>query len=293
MLGREKKAERARQARHPGEGLGTTKRVRVAGRRWFINLMPIFSVIFLGALIVVPAGLFGWLLVGTDVFKVQSITVVDAREHTMDEARQIVKQGIEDLPLDNNIFLVNTDALEILITTRIPQVRTVHVTRKLPGTIKVIIQEKTPAMLLASNGNYYFVDEQGIVYEEASLDTLPGVVLPIVKNDDREAKVAIGVRAVSDTFVKFIDELEEVLQPKVGAQIGEIHIPSLAAREVLVVLDNNWTLLLDATRGAEQQARVMRQLLIDKIAEEDRDKLEYVDLRIPNRVYYRLINSNQ
>jgi len=173
MLGWKKNKE-TNQARQPGAGLGISRRTRAASKRWISDLMPVLSIIFLGALIVVPVVLFGWLFVGTDVFRVQSITVVDAREHTMDEARQIVEKGIEDLPLDKNIFLVNAEALETLIMTKLPQARTVHVTRKLPGTIKVIIQEKTPAMLLASDGNYYFVDEQGVVYEEASFGYFTG-----------------------------------------------------------------------------------------------------------------------
>ena len=68
--------------------------------------MPVVSVIFLVFLILVPVGLFVWLLLGTDVFTVQSITVVDARDHTMGEARLIVEEGMANLPLNKNIFFV-------------------------------------------------------------------------------------------------------------------------------------------------------------------------------------------
>jgi cell division protein FtsQ len=127
--------------------------------------------------------LFVWLLFSTTIFTVQAITVVDAREHTSEAARAVIEDRLRHTSLGRTIFFVPTEILEAEIISALPQVRTVHITRKLPGTIKAIVQEKTPALLLLSDGQYYFVDDQGVPYEEARLDTLPGVVLPIVKND--------------------------------------------------------------------------------------------------------------
>lgn len=264
-------------------------------RSWRIlwrKVLPWLSVALLVMVVAVPLILFVWLFFFTDIFTVQAVTVVDAREHTIDAVRDIIEQTVEELPLTRNIFFVPTEAIEAEIISALPQVRTVYVTRKLPGTIKAIVQEKTPELLLLSNGQYYFVDGEGVPYEEARLETLPEVVLPTVKNDDRESKVTLGAAAVDASFVTFLQQVQDELPEGTGGQVAEIRIPSLAAREVHFTLNNNWQVLFDVTRSAEQQLNILQQLLKETISEEEKKTLEYIDLRIPNRVYYKAGGSS-
>lgn len=241
----------------------------------------------MAAMVAVPLALFVWLFLFTEVFTVQAITVVDAKDYTTKAAREIIEQTIDDLPLNRNIFFVPIQAIEAEIVAALPQVRTVYVTRKLPGTIKAIVQEKTPELLLLSNSKYYFVDGDGVPYEEARLETLPGIVLPTVKNNDQKSQVTLGAAAVDVSFVAFLKKVQESLPECTGSQVAEIRIPSLAAREVHFTLNNNWRVLLDVTRSAEQQLSVLQRLLKETISEEEKQTLEYIDLRIPNRVYYK------
>ena len=249
---------------------------------WRQRILEWLSVLLLVSLIIVPAGMLAWLAFFTDTFVVQAITVVDARDHTAEAVRGMMTQFT-----NKNIFFIRTAGIEHRLLADIPQIRDVHITRKLPGTLKLIIQEKTPAVLLLSNGKYHFVDEQGIAYEEARLDTLPGIVLPVIKNNDQQAKVTLGAPALSADFITFVREAQELMPGITGAEIAEIRIPSLAAREVHFLLENNWTIRFDVTRPLRSQMDVLRRLLQHTIPEEERALLEYVDLRIPNRVYYK------
>lgn len=258
--------------------------------RWIYfrhQLIEWLSIILLVLLITVPTGLFGWFLFFTDTFTVRVVTVVDARPHTTQEVRSLTEEA-----LNENILFVRVPAMEQRLLTTIPQIRDVYIVRKLPGTLKIIVQEKTPALLLLSQGKYHFVDAQGIVYEEARLDTLPGTVLPIVKNNDASSAISLGAPAVEQTFVEFVTTSQETLPAIAGAEIAEMRIPSLAAREVHIRFDNNWTIRFDTTRPLDAQLQVLRQLLASSIAEEDKARLEYIDLRIPNRVYYKFQESS-
>ncbi|MEX1997525.1 MAG: cell division protein FtsQ/DivIB [Candidatus Andersenbacteria bacterium] len=251
------------------------------------NFFPWLSVLLLAVIIILPLTLFGWLIFSTNVFIVQAITVVDARDHTLEATKKIIEQHVSQSPLDKNIFFVQTDVIEGNIISSLPQVRTVHVIRKLPGTIKAIVQEKTPTLLLLSNGHYYFVDTVGIPYEEARLDTLPGIILPTVKNNDQGSTVTLGVPVVTPSFVKFVQLIQEELPQHAPAQVAEIRIPSLSAREVHFLLDNNWELRFDVTRAPESQLQTLRQLLANTVTPEEQQQLEYIDLRIQDRVYYK------
>ncbi len=240
------------------------------------------SFAFLLALLIVPVSILTWLIFFTKTFSVGAVTVVDAKPNTESEVRSLA-----DSALGENIFFLPTTQLEEKIIRKLPQIRDIHILRKLPGTLKVIVQEKTPAFLLVSGGSYYFVDSQGIAYEDASLDQLPGVVLPTVKNSDSQATVTLGANAVDPSFVNFIQEAQQKLPDITHAQIAEINIPSLATREVHFNLDRNWRILMDTTRPAQGQIDVLSQLLEHTITQEEQQTLQYIDLRIPNRVYYK------
>lgn len=258
---------------------------RTTTRIWS-TVSQVLSVTLLIGLIVVPLALLGWLIFFTDTFVVQAVTVLDARDHTSQAVRAIIEERV-----GRNIFFIRTEDLQQRILADVPQVRTAHILRKLPGTLKVVLQEKEPSLLLLSKANYYFVDAEGIAYEEARLDTLPGVVLPVVKNNDQGTNVVIGNPVVEKSFVEFVLRLQEELPNIISAEVAEIRIPSLAAREVHFLLNNNWEIRFDVTRSAAAQLDVLARLLRDTISEEEKQALEYVDLRIPNRVYYRTTNS--
>lgn len=254
-----------------------------------MNLKAIGSLALLVAAVVGPLVFFGWLIWGTNTFTVQAITVLDARPHVTAGIQQLVGDELQTAEQPVLIFRISTEKLEQLIRERWPSVRTVRVARQLPGVIKVIVQEKKPALLLLTHGAYYFVDEQGVAYERAELALLPGVVLPTVKNKDSGGEVMIGRPVLETGFVSFVKEVQAALPPRSGVEVAEIYIPSLAAREVSFRLSNNWTIRFDSTGAVGRQLSILEQVINNTLTAEEKQKLEYIDLRIPNRVYYRTL----
>jgi len=246
------------------------------------QLLEWSSVVFLACITLGPILLFAWLLFFTQTFSISAITVVDARPGTEEQVRAIA-QKVQS----KNILFLATDSLAGSLERDIPQLQNVHIMRKLPGTLKIIVQEKTPVLLLLSNGSYYFVDASGIAYEAASLDSLPGIVLPIVKNTDPDTRVTLGAPAIDEAFVAFIAEVQKKMPDIAHAQVVEMKIPSLAAREVHFFLDRNWNILMDTTRPASTQLEVLERLLEHTVTQDEQQTLQYIDLRIPNRVYYK------
>lgn len=268
---------------------------RVPFSRWRSQVWgksaPWLSLGLLVAIVVVPLGLFLWFIFKTEAFRVQAITVVDARPHTEEAIRQRMQTAVDDpygiFPA-RTIFFIDTHEVEQELLTTLPQVRSLHSTRELPGTVKVVVQEKTPVLLLLTGRNYFFVDENGIAYEQARLETLPGTVLPVVKNKDAGSRIVLGAPVVSVPFVKFLTSVQKALPGVLGAEVVETTIPSLAAREVSFRLSNNWEIHFDVTRDPAGQLAILRTLLDSTISADEKKVLEYIDLRIPNRVYYRV-----
>jgi cell division septal protein FtsQ len=222
------------------------------------------------------------------MFAIQAITVVDGREDTTNMVRHIVQESVTPNSRGlTTIFSINPDVIEQRIVRDIPHVRVAYVTRQLPGTVRVVVQEKTPSLLLLAQTTYYFVDEAGFAYEQARLDNLPGVIVPIVKSKSAPEDVRLGAPVVSHEFVTFVTDMHQKISDVVQAKTVELYIPSLAAREVSFRLDNNWEVRFDATRSVSEQLSVLQQLLQQTLTDSEKQTLEYIDLRIPNRVYYR------
>ncbi|MBI3256072.1 MAG: FtsQ-type POTRA domain-containing protein [Candidatus Andersenbacteria bacterium] len=243
----------------------------------------VLSALFLALLLVVPIAWFFWFIFFTDTFTVRAVTVVDAREHTATAVQQILEEK-----LGKNMFWLQTPVLEQKILLSVPQVRDVHIVRTLPDTLKVVVQEKEPVLLLLSQRKYYFIDAGGIAYEEARLETLPGTLLPIVKNNDEGGQLTLGVPVVDQRFLGFLQYVQRELPGIAGAELVETRIPSLAAREVHFHLNNNWEIRLDITREPQGQLAILRKLLQTTIPDDKKSQIEYIDLRIPQRVYYKL-----
>lgn len=268
-----------------------SRSLKITVKQITAHALPWMSILLVAALIIIPFSILLWLFFFTSLFTIQAVTVVDARPHITEAAKEIVDERIKSAPFNKNIFFIDTAAIENELTTKLPEIRTTRVTRQLPGTIKVVVLEKLPVLLFLSSTQYYFVDEQGIAYEKARLETLPGEVLPIVKNDDQEGKVTVGVPAVSNSFVEFVQFMQKELPEKINTKVAEIRIPSVSAREVHFLLVNNWELRFDSTREPAHQLAILEQLLRTTITPAEQSKLEYIDLRIPDRVYYKTRDS--
>lgn len=256
---------------------------RARVNKFLFQLLKGVSYIFLLALLVLPAGWFIWFAFFTTTFTVQAVTIVDAHDNTAQAVQALLKDKI-----GQNIFWLHTAIIEEKIVLTVPQVRDVHIVRKLPSTLKVVVQEKTPVMLLLSQKKYYFVDNDGTAYEEASLDTLPGVVLPVVKNNDQDGAVTVGSPVVEQSFITFVQQIQKELPNIIPAQVVEIRIPSLAAREVHFHLNNNWLVRFDIGRSPEGQLAILKKLLTTTVPADQQANIEYIDLRIPQRVYYKI-----
>lgn len=276
-----------KQQRTAGQGLSRTDKVKQEAKTFGKRFMPWLSVIMLAVLVLGPLGLFIWLFTSTNTFVVQAVTVVDARAHTEEAIKSFINEELATSKFSDNIFLVPTEALEFRLKQNLPQLRTVRITRQLPGTIKIIAQEKQASLLFLSGGKYYLVDENGEAYEEARLEILPETVLPVVKNSSNK-EIQLGVSTVTPDLVKLLQELHEELPEITGAEVAEVRIPAVAARELEFKMTNNWDLLFDAQRTAGSQLSILRRVLNEIIGEQEQANLEYIDLRIPQKIYYKL-----
>lgn len=164
--------------------------------------------------------------VGTSIFfKVDTILVAGAEKYTAYEIEQA--SGIE---IGDHLLFFGQAEAAARIKAQLPYVGTVRFSVKLPGTVTIIVEEKTVAYAVKSaDGTYRNITSDGTVVEKLtdgtrSMPTIDGIVL---------ADPAVGEQAVAD----------ETQQE--GTATGAERLE--AAKEILCQVEK-WELFSDVTR---------------------------------------------
>lgn len=146
-------------------------------------------------------------------------------------------------------------------------------------TSSPVIKEKN---VLPESEKCFFMDEGGIIYREAP--EMSGSFLPIFYNQSSQVYNLKDQVSASSTIGFALLAKKELRQAEIdliGFLIKEKGSPDLVA-----LTDEGWLIYFDSSRSAVRQINVLESLLNEEIKEK-RENLEYVDLRIANRVYYK------
>ncbi len=203
--------------------------------------------------------------------------VFKIREVEVGTTQMVPAERIEQITLKNaegkNIFLWRKEKVTSQIKREFPWVLEVFVYKGLPHTLKVILQEASPALNWYSQGRYYLVEEKGRVLKEAKKEGL------IVVEDEKNLPVKIGQKLVPASFVEFLQGFCEEGKKR-GFSVEKFLIGE-SFFTVKAVLKNGLQLIITPTRAPEE----MWEQFIR--AKEKIPPSEYVDLRFPQRVFVK------
>jgi cell division septal protein FtsQ len=180
-----------------------------------------------------------------------------------------------------NVLLMNETKIKRSIVKQILQIEDVKFKKDLlHQRLLVDIKERDTAIIWQSNNERFLINRDGVVYDVASIDS-PLVVVEDLKN----VPVTLGQKIVAREFVEFISAVSANLPRQTGLTIRRVTVPETTF-EVEIETSAGWKLILDTTRSWENQLNNLMRVL-QQLNPADQQKLNYVDLRIPDRVYYK------
>lgn len=106
--------------------------------------------------------------------------------------------------------------------------------------------------------------------------------------DFRKISARLGDYPIEGSFLKAIVATEEMIDFLQLFQYDYFFIPEYSVGEFWIKTTEGWDVFIDKEVDLETQIIALKKLLEEKIGIEKRDKLEYVDLRINGRMYYKL-----
>jgi cell division septal protein FtsQ len=222
-------------------------------------------------------------------------TVLDSR--TVPEGlsliiQEILTEKIWGIIPRQSIVLVPTDKIKTDILENFPKVKSIIVNKHLPNVLEIRIEEREPVGVYCQTGKCFYIDQEGIIFKEAPAME-GGLILNI--EDLRNQAAVVKKQVVSPEIMEFIltirKELPELLSPageqiSSGANLKAVNFIISSIEDLRVLTSEGWQIYFNPQRSVEAQLEILKRVLEEEI-QDSRPGLEYMDLRIENRVYYK------
>lgn len=186
------------------------------------------------------------------------------------------------------LLFLPREGLAAELRAKLPRLHSVQVTRLMPGTVVLRLQEKVPVAFVLTDGRAVALDNVGRAIDIRTPEEALASGLPVVRNNQPSGDIAPGARVVDAAVVELLHDAAVQLPDRLGVTPVELIIPSVGSQELHVRTSQDWLLYFDARRPVAEQLRSLEQVITELLPPEDIPHLEYVDLRVAGKVFYRL-----
>ncbi len=180
--------------------------------------------------------------------------------------------------------------------------------KQLPDTLVIRVVERNVKFRLLAPSHEYLLDDEGVVVKKVTSYKQRPALLSVMES--QEASISsdadLFLRAEGDQFARLVFDQDvalrigqTVVQPETIAlleRIAEVEgkyvvemvrLPQAYPQYLTLRMQGGWHAIMNAHEPIEMQLQRL-QLVIDKeIGEERLPRIDYIDLRLGNNVYYR------
>jgi len=231
-----------------------------------------------------------WLFFFSPFFK---ITEIKLPENNIIAKNDIHKLIIASAPLNlgENIFILSKNQIKSGLAAIFPTITDISI-KKEPFHGLIINFEKRiqigiwcqPAGDQPQANNCYYFDKEGIVFKEAP-QTEGALILKIKDFEKRE--VSLGSQVLNYNRLKFITEFNNKITENNQFKIIEFKITPSANFDLEAITDRGWSIYLDQNQDPMLEANNLFTI-INEVIKNKAPNLEYIDLRLPTRVFYKM-----
>lgn len=247
-------------------------------------------------LIVFILALIAYFLFFSRFFRIQNINVSKITDYGLISEQELKEMAT---PLINkkflifsqkNIFVFRTKALQQIMDND-SRIEIFNVEKDLPQTLNIKIAEAKPVALLISLGNNKncYLNSQGQLIYAQNFTTLKEEKTPLLPVFYDQTDVNLTDPEYVKLFKSVLDLIKcDILsQNNIKAELVKIS-EKAGIFEVEITTNEQWRILINSEVNFDQQISNLELILKEKI--EDRNNLEYIDLRFGDyqRIYFKL-----
>lgn len=265
-----------RQEQNPRARAGQSRRQR---------LLKIY--LCLALFLLIAAGL-AYLFVYSPVFRIEKIVMSGSHDpEVLNQVQLVIKRQLAGYQFSvwprRNMLLIDLAELQSTVQSDL-SLDYLKIEKKYLHTLKVEAREKVPALLWRAGDEYYYLDKEGqalaaVKFENIRFD------LPLVSRGTTTA-VQLNAPVLAPDEVGFIS----AVAAKFKASFENLNIRQIIARqmhnqEIFFYTNEGWYFILKVGAAIDLPLENLKLLLADKL--KDRAGLEYIDLRIEDKIFYK------
>ncbi len=215
----------------------------------------------------------------SSLFKIQAIEILGNKEVEAEEIKNSFDYG--------NIFLVTENKIKNDLIKKIHKIGDLEISKNLiKRSIKLTIEERgrlgIACQVKEETEDCFYIDKQGVIFEQAPQTS--GSLILLIK-DYSQREFYLGKKIFEQRIVDFISQARQDLSSEIGLTALDFNVLSFPPKDLKVMTNEGWYIIFDLEGDIKNQLRSIKVALEEKI--ENRENLEYVDLRIENRIYYK------
>ncbi len=244
-------------------------------------IISLASFFILGAIV--------WILFGSQLFLLRNIYIQGEknikREDIENEALGVLEHNF--FITKKNLLFFKSNQLEGELRAHFPRIKTVAIIKKLPDTLEITVEERNAIGVWCNAAALcFYIDSDGVIFEEAPL--IEGGLILLIE-DQTAGDLQLGNAPLTRDDMALFTELKQTFakHPDLPAikrfvKRSQYGIDAISGEENLaIMLDTSHTV------SPERIAIIVKEV-IDSAGKKGEDSiLEYIDLRIPGKVYYK------
>lgn len=234
-------------------------------------------------LILVASLSFTYLFCFSSVFQVKEIEISGNQKVPAENIKRLVEINFPKKFLlfkSKSLFLANLGEIESNLLNEFAGVGKVDFDKDFPGKLLVSVEERKPIAVFRRDERYFFIDDQGIAFEEV-LERDSWLTIDCL---DRDWDLKLGERVVEERELSPVLEIRSKLQ-ELGIRIRSAEVVSYYRVDIETL--EGWKIYFNLEDDVFKQVFNLELILKEKISPEERGNLEYIDLRFGNQVYYK------
>ena len=183
-----------------------------------------------------------------------------------------------------NIFIIPKRNILAELPQEIKRIKNITLEKKYFNAIAVKIEERNNAAIFCEKENCVFVDENGFVFEKAPYFS-GAVFLKLVdqRMPEKTVEKYIGSNLIEESEFKKILEFAGLVS-KIGNGIAEMVLKKENIYEFY--MKEEWKIILNG-KNEPKSAYLNLITALDANIKDKRTKLDYIDLRLGNKIYFK------
>ncbi|MFH0834612.1 MAG: FtsQ-type POTRA domain-containing protein [Patescibacteria group bacterium] len=210
-------------------------------------------------------------------FNIQKVSIARS---SLDLPLDAIELSIRELAFGKNIFTVDKNLLADAVKAVQPDISRVEISKKYPREIVVDVFKFPIVAQIKTNSESLYVNENGfrVVGDSPDRDALTIVLGENVDLSDPEKRV------ISPEHLEFIREADFYFESLIDMKIVSTKYFPIA-REVHLKTEKNFDVWLDFT--SDYKSQIDKLVQAADVLKLNEQKLEYIDLRIRNKIFYK------